>query len=190
MTDPVSRTDPAATEPSGNHPVSVPFPLLRWPAEDDRRRLLASLGQPRLLLLAPDTTAPPPLDALEICVHDDTDPSVIVAGVAALQRQAQGVDDRPVLDDDGLLWFRHRWIAVSEGQMPVVALLVENYKQLVHHHDLTRTYQDGGGSQSAASLRTLTRRISQRLAKVGLQLHVVRRRGVLLAAAEVRTDLG
>lgn len=168
-------------------PPAKRFPdveLLRWPAQEDRRRLLASLGEPRLLLLAPDAPPPELLDDLELWIPEGSDPSVIVTGVTALQRKVVDDDTEPVLDDDGLVWFRGRWVAVSDSQIPVVDLLVHNYKRLVHNDDLSRTYQRGGGSNSPASLRTLVRRVSQRLAMVGLKLHVVRQRGVILADAE------
>ena len=86
-----------------------------------------------------------------------------------------------MLDDDGLLWFQSRWVAISDNQLPVVDLLVRNYRRLVRNDQISDSYQQGGGSDCEASIRTQLRRIAQRLPQIGLQLHTVRGRGVILA---------
>lgn len=62
----------------------------------------------------------------------------------------------------------------------------QNYQHLVRNEDLSRTYLDAGGGTSPASFRTLIRRVAKRLSEVGLKLHVVRRRGVILAKDEAQ----
>jgi DNA-binding winged helix-turn-helix (wHTH) protein len=86
----------------------------------------------------------------------------------------------PVVDDDGLLRFGGQWVAFTETQIPVVELLVARFGTLVRNEDLLAAYAAGGGSTSAATLHPLIYRLRRRLASVGLTLHVVRRRGVLL----------
>ena len=157
-----------------------PVELVRWPDQDARRRLLATLERPRLLLLAPDAPPPALLDDLELWVPDGSDPALIATAIAALQQKTLTAGGVPVLDDDGLLWFQGRWIAIPETQLPVVDLLVDNYRRLVRNDDLQRAYQRGGGSGTIASLRSLVSRIGQRLRPIGLDLQVIRRRGVLL----------
>ena len=182
MPDPAAHAHQPRAEPARR---SIPnVEALRWPAQDDRRHFLAIVGEPRLLLLAPNTPPPTPLDSLELCVPEDSPANVVVASVTVLQQRALAEHPEPVLDDGGLVWFRGRWVAVSDSQIPIVDLLVQNYERLVHVDDISRTYQDNGGSDSPASLRTLLRRVGRRLTKVGLQVHVVHRRGVVLAAAD------
>jgi len=185
MPDPATPTDTATPDQPTTYVPHVE--LLRWPAQDDRRRLLASLGEPRILLLTPGGPTPALIDDIELWIAEGGDPSDLVRGVAALQRRI--LDSHippaaPALDDDGLLWFRGRWIAVSDTQLPVVDLLVQNYQRLVRNEDLSRTYLDAGGGTSPASFRTLIGRVAKRLSEVGLKLHVVRRRGVILAIDE------
>lgn len=176
-------------------PTNAPAPtdtlpeveVLHWPTQEHRRRLLAALGEPRILLLAPNSTPPALIDNLELWIPEGTDPLTIVQGVTKLQKRILEIDAQPVLDDDGLLWFKGRWVAVSDNQIPVVDLLIQNYRRLVRNDDLIRAYQDGGGSGTDASLRNLIRRVATRLANVGLNLHVVRKRGVILATDETRT---
>lgn len=186
MPDPAAYTDPSATRPPAQPSTyGAPLvPLLRWPAEDERRHQLAALGEPRLLLVAPDATPPALLDDLELWIPDGADPDTILNAVTALHEKVREKDSQPVLDDDGLLWFRGRWVAVSDTQIPVVDLLVRNYQRLVHNDDIQAAYHEAGGGPSPASLRTLIRRIGQRLTQVGLKLHVVRTRGVMLATQD------
>jgi hypothetical protein len=186
MPDPATHaeTTPPESATDGRSPVE----LLRWPSQDNPRRLLASLARPRLLLLAPDAPPPTLLDDLELWVPDGSDASLIAAAVTALQHKVLIDHTEPVLDDDGLLWFRGRWVAVPDAQIPVIGLLVEHYKRLVHNDDLSRAYHHGGGSNTPASVRALIVRVGQRLATIGLKLHVVRRRGVLLTADEPHTS--
>jgi DNA-binding winged helix-turn-helix (wHTH) protein len=88
----------------------------------------------------------------------------------------------PVMDPDGLLRFDGRWVAVSEVQQPVVELLVERFGELVSNDDVLAAYGAGGGTTTPTALRPLVHRLRQRLAPMGLTLHVVRRRGIVLDA--------
>jgi hypothetical protein len=87
----------------------------------------------------------------------------------------------PVLDDDGLLWFGGQWVAVSDAQIPVVALILANRGRLTRTADILAAYRAAGCSATAASLKSLVHRIRQRFAAVGLELQVVRGRGVVLS---------
>jgi hypothetical protein len=175
----MSHTVPSRPQLPGvedQHPVE----LLRWPADDDRRRLLAALGRPRLLLLTPDAPSPTPVDDLELWIPDGSDPALIAAAVIALQQQMLIDDHQPILDDDGLLRYRGRWIAVPATQLPLVELLVRNYQRVVRNDDLRLAYQRAGCSGTMTSLRSVISRISRKIADVGLTLQVIRRRGVIL----------
>jgi hypothetical protein len=194
MPEPAASADPPVTRSGAPPPTAAPtspsvhdlphIPLLRWPIQDDRRRRLVALGEPRLLLVAPGSTPPVLFDDLELWVHDGDGPDAVLAAVTALQEKVRQKDNHPVLDADGLLWFRGRWVAVSDTQIPVVDLLVRNYQRLVRNDDIQAAYRRAGGGTSPASLRTLVRRIGQRLTKIGLKLRVVRTRGVMLTVTE------
>jgi hypothetical protein len=85
-----------------------------------------------------------------------------------------------VLDDDGLLRFAGQWVAVPDLQLPVVGLLVDRQGAVVRNEELLDAYRRGGGVATASSLRPLIHRIRIRVRRIGLTLHVVRGRGVLL----------
>jgi hypothetical protein len=89
----------------------------------------------------------------------------------------------PVLDADGLLRHRGRWVPIPDTQLVVVELLVRNFGRLVGTSELRRAYEEAGGSGTSTSLRSLIHRLGRRVAKVGLQLHVVRSRGLVLDLA-------
>lgn len=87
------------------------------------------------------------------------------------------------LDADGLLRFEGRWVAITDVQLPVVRLLVADAGRLVRNQAILAAYCGAGGSPSESSYRSLIHRLNQRLATVGLGLHVVRNRGVVLGRA-------
>jgi DNA-binding response OmpR family regulator len=92
------------------------------------------------------------------------------------------VTDPPVLDEDGLLRHAGWWVPISDTQIPLVAVLVRNMGRLVSSAEVRRAYTAAGGSGSPTSLRSVVHRLGRRVAEVGLRLHVVRGRGLVLDA--------
>ena len=97
---------------------------------------------------------------------------------------AKNLPSVPTLDDDGLLRFAGRWVAVTDTQIPVVALIVRNQGRLVRNVELQAAYRSAGGSDTKSALRSLIHRLRVRSAAVGLHLHVVRDRGVILESLD------
>ena len=93
-------------------------------------------------------------------------------------------DDLPRLDEDGLLRVGERWVAIPDAQLPVVALLVARYRRLVRKDALIAAYVEGGNSGHDASIRSLVARVARRVDRLGLRLHTVRGRGVVLAPVD------
>ena len=92
-------------------------------------------------------------------------------------------EPRPRLDDDGLLRFRNRWVAVPDAQLAVVALLLDRDGCTVPDDELSAAYAhhspDAGPRAYMAAMHRLAlapRRV------VALELRRVRGRGYLLAA--------
>lgn len=103
-----------------------------------------------------------------------------VATAALLVGSADAPGSEPVLDADGLLRHRGRWVPIPDTQLAVVALLVRNLGRLVGKAEVRRAYEEAGGSGTAASLRSVVYRLGRRVDEVGLRLHVVRSRGLVL----------
>ena len=92
-----------------------------------------------------------------------------------------GDDPLPRLDEDGLLRLGDAWVAIPDAQLPVVALLVDHFGNLVSKDAIVAAYVAAGHSAHDASIRSLLARISRRLAGLGLQLETARGRGVMLS---------
>jgi hypothetical protein len=180
MVEPVLDAHPRPAAPLAADPTVA---LLRWPEQDGERRRLVARGEPRILVISQYSVPPGLIDDLEMWVLDGAGPGEVLGAVEALRRRARSRRARPVLDGDGLLWFGGRWVAVPDTQLPVVGLLVDNLDRVVRHEVLHAAYSRGGGSTKPATFRTVVRRLGQRVGEVGLGLHVVRRRGAMLAAA-------
>jgi hypothetical protein len=71
-------------------------------------------------------------------------------------------------------------VPIPDTQIPVADLLVRRVGTLVASSEIRDTYVAAGGSGSATSLRSVVHRLGRRVAAVGLRLHVVRGRGVIL----------
>jgi two-component system, OmpR family, response regulator len=166
-------------EPAAVHPSLIA--LLRWPDQDAERRRLVARREPRILVISQYTAPPGLLDDLELWVLDGAQPDEILAAMDRLRRKTRSRPAQPALDQDGLLHFDGRWVAVPDTQLPVVDLLVRNIDRLVRSDDIRHAYVSAGGSGKPSSFRTVIRRIGERLAEVGLKLHVIRHRGVILA---------
>jgi hypothetical protein len=92
-------------------------------------------------------------------------------------------DHRPSIDEDGLLWFDDRWVALTELQVPVVGLLIDRLGVMVSASELAVPYAAAGGSDDPAALRSLMFRVAQQLASVGLAVTFARRRAGMLVTA-------
>lgn len=157
--------------------------LLRWPEEDHRRPEHAGTPRPTLLVLERGGPAPRQLGAMEDWVFHDADPEEVALRVSFLAGRRAQDPDEPYLED-GLLRNGDRWTAISESQLPVVDLLVQNLERVVSIAALTAAYAAAGGSTETASIRSLVHRLGQRFDDVGLQLRRIRGRGLRLSLPE------
>jgi hypothetical protein len=162
-------------------PVLPAVAVLRWPAHEEERRSLAALGRPRILVTGPDVTPPSLLDDREVWLRGGCDAAVVVDAMERLRHGAGMAFGRPLLDEDGLLRYAGRWVDVVPAQVGVVGLLVRSYGRIVPHEDVRAAYLRGGRQVSSASIRALVKRLDARVSLVGLRLHNVRRRGIVLA---------
>lgn len=176
-----SHARPAATAAAG-HLSDVT--ILRWPAQDDLRLQLAVGAQLRLLLVAPGSPPPELIDDREDWLREPAAPSDLLARSHALRRRFGEVREHaPVVDLDGLVRYRGRWVAVPESQLGVVRLLVERVDRLVSNDEIAEAYEAGGGSSHPNAMRTLVARLRNRLQDLGLELVTIRSRGLLLATS-------
>ena len=155
------------------------MPLLDWPAQEARRRVLARAGRPRLLVVAEGHPPPESRDVLEDWVRAPVDVSEVMARQATLRSRIPP-DAAPRLDEHGLLWLRGRWVPIPPSQVAVVEELVDHAGRLVGADALREAHAKTGGSSDAVAMKAVMGRVGRRVREVGLQLHNVRGRGYLL----------
>jgi hypothetical protein len=159
--------------------LPVDVRLVRWPTEQDYRHELQSVGAPRVLLVEHGAAPPPRWDELEDWLRVPVDHSELELRATTVARRADA-RERPWLGDDGVLWMRDQWCAVTDGQIPLVRLLVDHFGIVVRDERVDRVFVDAGTSAHEEAIKTSVRRVSQMLGRLGLRLQRVRGAGYLL----------
>jgi hypothetical protein len=170
------RRAAVALAPDRSAPV-----VIRWPADQDRRRELADLGVPRLLLV--DSDAPPPVctDALEDWIRLPSDERDIDARMNGLRARASSwaPSTRPELDGHGRLLRGNRWVALSPTEEELCALLIGEFGHVVSDKELmAQAWPQGTGTPTG--LRLQMTRLRRRIADLQLEVRSVRGKGYVL----------
>ncbi|MGZ4796623.1 MAG: helix-turn-helix domain-containing protein, partial [Acidimicrobiia bacterium] len=96
---------------------------------------------------------------------------------------ARAAAERPQLDDDGLLWFRGRWVPLSPVERSLAEGLLERFGSVTGREVLRRrAWPDGLPSRNALDVHMV--RLRRRIAELALEIRTVRSRGYLLQAVE------
>lgn len=158
--------------------------LLHWPADAERRDVLASRGIPRLLLVAGESVPPPPADCLEDWAREGTPESDVRARVAALQRRAaEHRREAPVLDGDGVLRFSDQWVALPPVEARLAGQLVDRFGAVVSRDALSRAgWPATPTGRNALDVHIL--RLRRRIQPIGLSIRTVRSRGYLMEESD------
>jgi len=165
-----------AASPDRSAPV-----VIRWPSDQDRRRELAELGVPRLLLVDSDASPPVCIDALEDWIRLPSDERDIDARMNGLRARASSwaPSTRPELDGSGRLLRGSRWVALSPTEEELCALLIGDFGRVVSDKDLiARAWPQGTGTPTG--LRLQMTRLRRRIAELQLEVRSVRGKGYVL----------
>ena len=162
----------------------VDVALLRWPLEEDRRRDLAGLGDPRLLLVDPETAAPDASDCLEDWIRLPASQDDIDARCRALSSRAVVHGSHiPGLDPDGVLRVGSEWVSLPPLEARLMSALLDRFGAVVSRDNLSRNgWPTGAPGRNALDVHML--RLRRRIAPLGLAIRTVRSRGYLLEAGE------
>lgn len=153
--------------------------LVRWPEEWDRLERLRASGIPRLLLIGEEVAAPEPFDTLEDWIRLPAADGDLRVRADTLAARAENSVVPPGIDEDGVVRFGGRWIAVSPVERTLAIALIDNFCAVVRRDTLGRAAWPGGGStRNALDVHML--RLRRRLLVVGLEVQTVRARGYLL----------
>jgi DNA-binding winged helix-turn-helix (wHTH) protein len=161
--------------------MDVPF--VRWPAEEDRLAALRAEGRPRLVLVEGD--APPPVngDALEDWIRVPAREADVRARLAMLTMRCDAAGSpQPILDEDGVLRHRGRWVSLPPVESRITRPLLERYGSVVSREALAAAGWPGGApGRNALDVHVL--RLRRRLDQLELAIRTVRARGYLLEDA-------
>ncbi|HEY2666705.1 MAG TPA: helix-turn-helix domain-containing protein [Actinomycetota bacterium] len=158
----------------GSHVV-----IVRWPEEAAALEGLRTLGQPRLLLVAPNAAAPCTDDCDEDWIRlpaEDADMRVRISTVAArAARHAQP----PEVKGDGRLTFRGHWVGLTGIEEAVAQVLSEHFGEVVDHPTVEAA-ASVTRQPSPNALRVSISRLRKRIAPLGLVVRRVHNRGYVM----------
>jgi len=158
--------------------LSAPI-VLRWPADQKRRRELAELGVPRLFLVNSDAAPPVCADPLEDWVRLPCDEGDIDARMHALRARASTVTAEPRLDGNGRLLRSSRWVPLSPIEEQLCRLMLGEFGDVVSDRRLmAAAWPDGSGTPTG--LRLQMTRLRRRIVDLGLEVRSVRGKGYVL----------
>jgi DNA-binding response OmpR family regulator len=169
----------------------VDVALVPWPADEDTRHGLASVGRPRLLLVDADTAPPVVRDPLEDWVRVPASELDVRTRIETLRWRASGQTSPPTIDEHGVLRHHRYWVLIPPVETRLARALIQRYGAVVSRDTLTRTgWPSGAPGRNALDVHVL--RLRRRLHDVGLAIRTVRSRGYLLEAVtrEPRLDAG
>jgi hypothetical protein len=157
--------------------------MLRWPEEETRRDALRAAGAARLLLVGSEESPPLTVDPLEDWVRLPAGEADVQARLATLAKRAAGASTMPEVDDDGLLHYYGRWVALSPVEQALGRAMTERFGAVVGRDLLARRAWPGGApTRNALDVHIL--RLRRRIAPLGLEVRTVRSRGYLLQAGD------
>jgi len=155
--------------------------LLRWPADEERRRLFDERGVPRLFLV--DGGAAPPVcaDPLEDWIRVPCEEGDLEARMAALRARASAgmPAARPRLDGNGRLIRSDRWVPLSPIEEHLCRVLLADFGAVVSDRRLMAAAWPAGNGTSTG-LRLQMTRLRRRIADLALEIRSVRGKGYVL----------
>jgi hypothetical protein len=151
--------------------------IFAWPEESVA---VAAIDRdaPCLLLVAPDAEPPDDWDGLTDWVRLPVDDRDLRARVATLQRLASHAPT-PFVDEYDVCWRGSRWVALAPIEARIVGALLARCGSVVSRSELgAAVWPDGMPAPRALDGRL--RRLRDRIEPLGISIHNVRRRGLLL----------
>lgn len=166
---------------------------LRWPADEALLPDLRARDVPRLLLVAPDAPPPNIEGVLEDWVRLPAKSADVAARRETLRERSRTSPGSassdptppgpaPTLDQDGVLRFEGRWVAIPPVEGRLLGLFLEKYGAVVSRRALSKAgWPDRDADRNVLDVHIL--RLRRRLDEVGLAIRTVRSRGYLLEPA-------
>jgi hypothetical protein len=165
---------------AARHEPPDPVATIEWPTHQQRRSAIARSGRAALLVVARGHAPPEDLGPLEDWIRAPLDPVELTVRTGelrlrhGLRRGGVHVDDHGVLHHDG------RRVKVTRAQQALLAPLLVRIGQPVARDEVRRASSLAGGPEHPDDVRRALARLRTRLQDVGLGLHLLSGRAVLL----------
>jgi len=157
----------------------LPVELLDWPAEAERRQVLARAGVPRMLLLAPDVAPPESLGVDEDWVRLPAAESDVVARATQLLCNEGIRSDTPYVDVHRVLHRAGATVRLTTSEAAIMSLLLRNAGAVVSRTDVEHeVWNDAAPSRDAIDAAIY--RLRRRLAGLSLSIRSARGQGFVL----------
>ncbi len=161
-----------------------PVAVVRWPEEAAGLERLRAAGTPRLLLVAPEATPPQCGDCVEDWIRLPVDDADVRVRAGALAERAARHSPSPVVDDDGRVTYRGRWVALSPLEHTLLRTLADRFGQVVPYAAILGAVWPDGSPTANNALRVHTTRLRRRIGSLGLEIRTVPSRGYVLEARQ------
>lgn len=153
---------------------------VRWPADPEGRARRDAQGRASLLVLEEGQPPPDHVGPLEDWTRAPLDPLELSTRLDGLRRRQQALRYGLTVDDDGLLRVRGQWVALTDVQQALIVPLLAQIGRPVPLDDVLAAYVAAGGQPDRRPLRRALSRLRGRVAALGVDVHLLSGRAVLL----------
>jgi hypothetical protein len=154
--------------------------VLCWPDQQRDRDALAAARRPRLLVVAEAHPPPHCRDPLEDWIREPVDPLDQLVRLEQLRARHRARSRGVEADEGGVLSYDGRWVALTDVQLAVIRPLLADVGRPVPLTRVSSAYQAAGGADGPQALRRVLSRLRGRIGELGLELHLLSGRSVLL----------
>lgn len=160
--------------------AGLPVELIMWPAESDRREILARAAVPRILLVAVDASPPHVIGVDEDWIRlPAADADVLARAMQLLRLEEHLRTDVPYLDGRRYLHRAGTTVLLTAAEASIMSLLLADIGAIVLHASLEDEVWHGP-APSHDALDAAIYRLRRRLAGLGMRIRSVRGRGFTL----------
>jgi DNA-binding response OmpR family regulator len=157
--------------------------VVRWPGEQRLRDALRERHLACLLVVDAGEHPPADPDVLEDWASASADAAEVEARLATLEGRARKIAEAPTIgDDDDVVRFAGRWVALGAVEASIARVLIENVGSLVRRSTIESVAWGGRAVRPNTTDRQL-HRLRRHLGELGLALHTVRGKGYVLEVA-------